>query len=68
VASARNRGDGAGRVEDVALRVEPLAVLPTDLVTVPEGFKRTAHPLEIMVAHAEREAELRRLMGGEAGR
>jgi hypothetical protein len=66
VVTARRAAGGAGRVEDIALRVEPLESFPTDLVRIPEGFQRTAHPLEIMVAHAEQEAELRRLMGGPA--
>jgi hypothetical protein len=66
--SARQRPGGGGRVEDVALRVERLDAFPPDLVTVPEGLERTAHPLEIILAHAEQEEELRRLMGGEAER
>jgi hypothetical protein len=65
ILTARSTRRGGGLVEDVAARIEPLEALPTDLVTIPEGFRRTAHPLELMVAHAEREAELRRLMGGE---
>jgi len=68
VVSARRMANGAGRIEDVALRVERLDAFPTDLVQVPEGLQRVAHPIEIMVAHAEQEAELRRLMGGEVER
>jgi hypothetical protein len=66
VATARAQGIGAGRFEDVALRVESLDALPIELVTIPEGFDRTPHPLELMVAHADRERELRRLMGSTA--
>lgn len=64
VRSASFDGNGAGSVEDSARRIEVLDAFPVDLVSVPEGFRRTPHPLELMVAHAEREAELRRLMGG----
>lgn len=64
VRSASFDGSGAGLVEDSARRVEVLDAFPVDLVSAPEGFRRTPHPLELMVAHAEREAELRRLMGG----
>jgi hypothetical protein len=55
----------AGTVEDVATRIEPLPTVPKVLLTVPDGFHRVPHPLEIMVAHAEREAELRSLMSVE---
>ena len=68
VRSASFNGSGAGSVEDSARRIEVLDAFPVDLVSVPEGFRRTPHPLELMVAHAEREAELRRLMGGGSGR
>jgi len=54
----------SGSIEDVTHRVETIDAVPLDLVTVPEGFRRTPHPLELMVAHAEREAELNALMGG----
>jgi hypothetical protein len=54
----------AGEVEDAARRVEVLENVRLDLVAVPDGLRRTPHPLEMMVAHAEREAELRSLMGG----
>ena len=56
--------DGAGTLEDAASSVEALDVFPGDLLRVPEGFRRAPHPLELMVAHAQREAELRALMGG----
>jgi hypothetical protein len=56
--------DNAGSIEDVAYRVETIDAVPLDIVTVPEGFRRTPHPLELMVAHAKREAELNALMGG----
>lgn len=58
----------AGSIEDVTHRVETIDSVPLDLVTVPEGFRRTPHPLELMVAHAAREAELNALMGGGGGR
>ena len=67
VRSLSSGADGAGSVEDSARRIEALDAFPVDLVSVPEGFRRTPHPLELMVAHAEREAELRRLMGGGSG-
>jgi len=66
IATARPTRTGDGRIEDVALRVEALDAFPVDLVAIPEGLKRTTHPLEIMVAHAEQEAELRRLMDAPA--
>jgi hypothetical protein len=56
----------AASVEDRALRVEVLETVRSDLVVVPEGLRRSPHPLEVMVAHARREAELRSLMGGGA--
>lgn len=65
IATARLTQRGGGRVEDVAVRIESLDAFPVDLVSIPEGLQRSPHPLELMVAHAEREAELRRLMGGE---
>ncbi len=68
VITARPMLQGGGLIEDVATRIETLDGFPTDLVSIPEGFQRTAHPLELMVAHAEQEAELRRLMSGEADR
>jgi hypothetical protein len=42
--------------EDVATRLEPLDRLPADLLTIPEGYRRVAHPLETMVVFAEEEA------------
>ena len=68
VRSTSFEGNGAGLVEDSARRIEILDAFPVDLVSVPEGFRRTPHPLELMVAHAEREAELRLLMGGGSER
>jgi hypothetical protein len=56
--TAKGGKAGAGKVEDIATRLEPLAVLPEELSTVPDGFQRTVHPLEQMVAFAEEEAEL----------
>jgi hypothetical protein len=52
-----------GTIEDVALRIEKLEVFPTDLLEVPEGLERVPHPIELMVAWAEQEAELRERMG-----
>jgi hypothetical protein len=54
----------AGSVEDAALRVERVDAVPAELFTVPDGFERGPHPLELMVAHARSEAELNRRMGG----
>ena len=45
-------------MEDIATRLEPIEQLSVDLVKVPEGYQRTPHPLEQMVAFAEDEAEL----------
>jgi hypothetical protein len=56
--AAKGGKAGAGKVEDIATRLEPLAVLPEELSTVPDGYQRTVHPLEQMVAFAEEEAEL----------
>jgi hypothetical protein len=58
----------AGTIEDVASRVEEVATVSPDLLTVPDGFQRVAHPLELMVAHARSEAELNRRMSGGGGR
>jgi hypothetical protein len=55
---------GTGSVEDTARRIEALEIFPIELVGVPEAFRRDPHPLELMVAHASREAELRRQMAG----
>ncbi len=64
--TARPTLQGGGLIEDVATRIETLDALQIELVSIPEGFSRTAHPLEMMVAHAHREAELRTLMSGSA--
>jgi hypothetical protein len=56
--AAKGGKAGAGKVEDIATRLEPLTVLPQELSTVPDGYQRTVHPLEQMVAFAEEEAEL----------
>ena len=58
----------SGTIEDVAGRVEEVATVPPDLLTVPDGFQRVAHPLELMVAHARSEAELNRRMSDGGGR
>jgi hypothetical protein len=52
--------DSSGTVVDVATRLEPIRVLPEveELGEVPQGYQRTVHPLEQMVAFAEEEAEL----------
>jgi hypothetical protein len=55
-----------GSVDDIALRVDTIDSFPMDLLEVPEGFVRAPHPLEIMVSHAEDEAELRAVMSGES--
>lgn len=52
-----------GTIEDAALRVERLDAFPAELLEVPEGLERAPHPLELMVAWAEQEAELRARMG-----
>jgi hypothetical protein len=58
-------GAAAGRLDDVALRVEILPEVPPELLDLPEGLTRVAHPLEVMAAGAADEAELRQIMGGE---
>jgi hypothetical protein len=52
----------AGSVEDVALRIALIAALPAELLELPEGLERAPHPLELMVAGREAEAELRQQM------
>jgi hypothetical protein len=54
--------DEAGLIEDVALRVQPGISFPLDLVEIPEGFRRVPHALELSVAWAEEDAEIRRRM------
>jgi hypothetical protein len=46
-----------GRIEDVATKVERLERFPGDLVAVPEGLRRTPHPLEAVVRFLDEEAE-----------
>jgi len=62
--SAEGGVSEAGTVEDVALRLEPVATVPRELLTVPEDYRRVPHPLEQMVAFAEEEAALRERMSG----
>ncbi|MBL8112140.1 MAG: hypothetical protein JNK60_04600 [Acidobacteria bacterium] len=50
----------AFRVEDRVTRITPLAMFPARLVTIPEGLRRVASPLEVMVSYAEEEAALKR--------
>ena len=52
-----------GIVEDVTLRLEKLDSFPLEMVAVPDGLRRTAHPMEAMAAFAEREEERERIMG-----
>jgi len=47
-----------GTIEDLALRLETVAAVPQELLTVPEGYRRVVHPLELMVTHAEEQAAL----------
>jgi len=69
VAAARRAANGAipvhvkrplaaagGGVEDVVTSLTPLPAVPQKLLTVGEGFRRVASPLEEMVAFAEDEA------------
>lgn len=53
--------DEVATLEDVTHRLELLESLPAELLEIPDTYTRTAHPLEVMVEHAESEAELRRL-------
>lgn len=83
IAAARERAGGAFPVrtrrpldvagatsEDVVTRLEPVPIFPAELVAIPEGFQRVAHPLESVVAFMEEEAEYaertrRALEGGD---
>ena len=56
-------GAGRGTVEDVTVRLERLEAFPLELVEVPDGLRRTAHPMEAMAAFAEKEEERERIMG-----
>jgi hypothetical protein len=57
VRTRRSPAEGAsGSFEDVALRAEPLAALPQNLLKIDEGFRRVSSPLENMVAFSEEEA------------
>lgn len=58
-----DRPDDVATIEDVAHRAEPLDALPADLLEIPDTYRRVAHPLEVMVEHAEAEAEVRRRDG-----
>ena len=53
----------AGTMEDVATRLETLDTFPLELVKMPDGLRRAAHPMEAMLAFAEKEAERREIMG-----
>ncbi len=53
-----------GRIEDVATQVERLERFPNDLVEIPEGTRRTPHPLEAVVRFLEEEAERNAAMAG----
>lgn len=47
---------GGAYIEDVVTRLEPIDVLPRDLVTVPEGLRRRLHPHESAIELYERDA------------
>jgi hypothetical protein len=53
------KSETAGTFEDVVTRLEPLAAIPDELLQIPEGYRRVAHPLELMVSWAEDEKALR---------
>lgn len=61
VRTEREAGPGV-RVCDEVSKLEVLPAFPVELLQVPDGFRQVSHPLEAMVAHAEREAELSRAM------
>jgi hypothetical protein len=42
--------------EDIVTRLESVAAIPTEMLSIPEGFRRVPHPLEQMVAFAEEDA------------
>lgn len=52
-----------GALEDVALRLEKLDSFPLEMVAVPDGLRRAAHPMEAVVDFAGREEERERVMG-----
>lgn len=55
---AREDGTAVGALVDEADRLEVLAQFPVELIEVSDGLRRVPHPLEVMVAWAEQEAEL----------
>lgn len=50
------------RIVDEVTRIEVLPAFPVELLAIPEGVQQVPHVLELMVAHAESEAELNRAM------
>lgn len=56
-----------GTVEDVVTRLEAIDSFPLELVKVPDALARTAHPMESLLAFAEREEERERVMGRPVG-
>lgn len=79
VAAARAHSSGAlpvrtvrplartGVVEDAATNVERLERFPSELVEIPEGFKRVPHPLEAAVRFLEEDAARNAVMSGLQG-
>jgi len=53
-------------VEDVASRLEYVRQFPIELLKIPSGYRRIAHPFEVMVAYLEEEAARDRAMRAPA--
>lgn len=49
-------GTAGSSIEDLVTRLEYVEKFPADLLKVPAGYRRVAHPLEAMVAYLEEEA------------
>ena len=57
-------GEPVGTVEDVTTKIERLASFPSELATVPEGLRRTVHPLEAAARLLEEDAVRDAAMAG----
>ena len=51
-----SKGSASDKIDNIVTRLESIPALPSDLLSIPEGFKRVSHPLEAMTAFAEEEA------------
>ena len=57
-------GNDDARVDDITTRVERLEIFPAELLVIPDGFRRVAHPLEAAIRYLEQDEEWRRQIGG----